>query len=296
MCCKCFSTVTDEKLLYFTSLYFNQDIPALRTWLISSVLLPEAPQAIHLISAVYHLISQKPTLNFKSGGSTNGLRLSTTNCKACVVDLVATALYTSINTILFWHLIWMHAKTSPESSIASIELTALWIKFFRNVAFHRFRFRSCSISAAWESLLESVQLELTESTDVRYMDPETLQKLTGLIVAHYTYLNPAIAAALEDFVCAKTSFLPSGGGIVFSLFILQFPLFPRQACIFCPAPGCNFRDTPGLLVHGRDNIAPNFDSFFRMMTREEVTALRVLAKEAQVKSEATAPLTFSAEV
>ena len=82
-----------------------------------------------------------------------------------------------------------------------------------------FHFPRYSIGAARKTtILESVQLELTEIPDVRRMDPETLQNLTEPTVAHYTSLNPATAAALDDFVPAKTSFLISGGSIILSLF------------------------------------------------------------------------------
>ena len=47
LCRKGFSTTKDESLLCLKSLYFNQDIPALRNCPVSSVFLPEAPQAIY---------------------------------------------------------------------------------------------------------------------------------------------------------------------------------------------------------------------------------------------------------
>ena len=61
LCRKGPSTSTDETLLCLTSLYFNQDIPALRNCPVSSDFLPEAPQAIYLGNGVYHLISRNPT-------------------------------------------------------------------------------------------------------------------------------------------------------------------------------------------------------------------------------------------
>ena len=42
LCRKGLSTTTDETLLCLTSLYFDQDIPALRNCPVSSVFLPEA--------------------------------------------------------------------------------------------------------------------------------------------------------------------------------------------------------------------------------------------------------------
>ena len=85
LCRKGFSTTTDETLLCLTSLYFNQDIAALRNCPVSSVLLPEAPQAIYLANGVYHLISRHPTIDVKNDSRSNGLSLSTIDCQACVL-------------------------------------------------------------------------------------------------------------------------------------------------------------------------------------------------------------------
>ena len=85
LCRKGFSTTTDETLLCLTSLYFNQDIPALRYCPVTSVLLPEAPQAIYLANGVYHLISRHPIIDIKNDSRSNGLSLSTIDCQACVL-------------------------------------------------------------------------------------------------------------------------------------------------------------------------------------------------------------------
>ena len=80
LCRKGFSTTTDETLLCLTSLYFHQDIPALRNCSVSSVFLPEAPQAIYLANGVYHLISRNPTMVIKNDSRTQGL-----NCQPLIV-------------------------------------------------------------------------------------------------------------------------------------------------------------------------------------------------------------------
>ena len=85
LCRKSFSTTTDETLPCLTSLYFNQDIPALRNCPVSSILLPEAPQAIYLANGVYHLISRNPTMDIKNDSRTHGLSLSTIDFQACVL-------------------------------------------------------------------------------------------------------------------------------------------------------------------------------------------------------------------
>ena len=84
LCRKGFSITTDGTLLCLTSLYFNQDIPALRNC-VSSILLSEAPQAIYLANGVYHLISRHPTIDVKNDSRSNRLSLSTIDCQACVL-------------------------------------------------------------------------------------------------------------------------------------------------------------------------------------------------------------------
>ena len=129
-------------------------------------------------------------------------------------------------------------KTTPEPYIATIKLAPPLNQVFQNVPFDRVNFPSYSIGAARKPIFQNVQLELTQTPDVRRMDPETLQKLTEPVVAHYTSLNPATAAALDNIVPAKTSLLISGGSIILSLFLflLNFPLFHRQASALCCAP------------------------------------------------------------
>ena len=128
------------------------------------------------------------------------------------------------------------------------------------------------------------------------MDPETLQKLTEPIVAHYTSLNPATKAALDNFVPAKTSFLIAGGSIILSFFlcILKFPLFHRQARAPCCAPRRFFKNKSGQFIQVTNDIQPDSDSSFLILTRDDITALRALAKEALMKTEAKEPFAYSA--
>ena len=297
LCRKGFSTKTDETLLCLTSLYFNQDIPALCNCPVSSVLLPEATQATYWANGVYHLISRYPTIDIKNDSRSNGLSLSTIDCQACVLrPSCESTLYINQGDLVLSP--DMDAcKTTPEPYIATIKLAPPLNQVFQNVPFDRLNFPSYSIGVARKSILESVQLELTEIPDVRRMDPETLQKLTEPIVAHYTSLNPATKAALDNFVPAETSFLIASGSIVLSLFlfILNFPLFYRQARALCCAPRRFFKNKSGQFIHVTNDIQPDSDSSFLILTRDEFTALRALAKEALLKTEANAPFTYSAE-
>ena len=72
-----------ETLLSLTSLYFNQDILALRKCAVTSILLLEAPQGIYLSNGVYHFFSQEPTKDLKSDFRTHGLSLPSIDCQAC---------------------------------------------------------------------------------------------------------------------------------------------------------------------------------------------------------------------
>ena len=237
-CRKGFSTTFDETLLCLTSLRLNQDKPALRKCSVSSVLLPEAPQAIYLANGVYHVSSRNPTMDIKNESRTHGLSLSTIDCQACVLrPSCESTIYNNQGDFVLSP--DMEAcKTTPEPYIATIKLAPPLNQVFQKVPIDRLHFPSDSSGAARKSILESLQWELTEIPDVRRMDPETLQKQTEQIVAHYTLLNPATAAALDSFVPAKTSFLIAGGSTVLSLFlfILNFPLFHRQAHALCCVP------------------------------------------------------------
>ena len=297
LCRKGFSTITDETLLCLTSLYFNQDIPALRNCPVSSVLLPKAPQATYLAKGVYHLISSYPTIDIKNESRSKGLSLFTIDCQACFLrQSCESTLYINQGDLVL-SLDMDACETTPEPYIATIILAPPLNQVFQNVPFDRRNFPSYSTGAARKSILESVQLELTENPDVRQMDPETLQKLTEPIVAHYTSLNPATEAALDKFVPAKTSFLIAGGSIVLSLFsfINNFPLFHRQARALCCAPSRFFKNKSGQFIHVTNGIEPDSDSSFLILTRDEFTALRALAKETLLKTEANAPFSYSAE-
>ena len=235
-------------------------------------------------------------MDIKNDSRTNGLSLSTIDCQACVLrpSCQSTIYINQGDLVLSPDL--DACKTTPEPYIATMKLAPTLNQVIQNVPFDWLNFPRYSVGAAMKSTLESVQLELTENPDVRRLDPETLQKLTETIVAHYTSLNPIIAAALDSFVQAKTSFLISGGSIVLSLFlfILNFPLFHRQACALCCAPRRFFKNKSGRFFHVTDDIDPDSDSFFLLITRKEFTALRAFAKEALLKTEANAPFTYSA--
>ena len=55
LCPRIFSTTSVETCLWFTLLFSEYSIPSLRTCLVDSVMLPEAPQASFLSVNLYHL-------------------------------------------------------------------------------------------------------------------------------------------------------------------------------------------------------------------------------------------------
>ena len=203
-------------------------------------------------------------MDIMNDSRTHGLSLSTIDCQACVVRPgCESTIYTNQGDLVL--LPDMDAcKTTQEPYIATIKLAPPLNQVFPNVPFDKLNLPSYSMGAARKSILESVQLELTEIPEVRRMDPESLQKQAEPIVAHYTSLNPATAAALDNFVPTKTSFLISGGSIALSLFlfILKFPFFHRQARVLCCAPRRFFKNKSGQFIHVTNDIKPDSDSSF----------------------------------
>ena len=139
-------------------------------------------------------------MDTKNDGRTNRLSLSTINCQAFVIrpSCESTTYINQRDLVLSTDM--DACKTTREPYIATIKLAPPLNQVFQNVPFDRLNFPSYSIGAARKSILESVQLELTEMPDVRRMDPETLQKLTVPLIAHYIFLSPATAVALDNFV------------------------------------------------------------------------------------------------
>ena len=216
LCCKGSSTTTDRTLLCLTSLYFNQHIPALQNCPISSVIPPEAPQAIYLANGFHQLILRNPTMDIKNHSRTQGLSLSTIDCQACVLGSSCASTFYINQGDLVLSLDIDACKKQPN--FATIKLAPSLNQIFQNVPLDRLNFQSYSIGAARKSVLESVPLKLYENPDIKRMNPETLQKLTDPIVAHYTSLTDATAAALDNSIWAKLPILISGGYILLSLF------------------------------------------------------------------------------
>ena len=79
------------------------------------------------------------------------------------------------------------------------------------------------------------------------------------------------------------------------MLILNFPLFHRQARALSCAPRRFFKNNSGLFIHVTNDNQSDSDSSFLILTPDEITALRAVAKEASLKTEANAPFAYSAE-
>ena len=111
-------------------------------------------------------------MDIKEESRTHGLGLSTIDYQACVHrPSCASATYIIRSDLVLSPDIDV-CKTTPEPYIALIKLASPLNQIFQNVPFDRLNFLSYSIGTARKSILESVQLELTEIPDVRRMDPE----------------------------------------------------------------------------------------------------------------------------
>ena len=92
--------------------------------------------------------------------------------KRATSGLVGKVQYTSIKAFLSCHLTWMHVRRPLNLIWLSLNWNPLWIKFFK-MSIDRLNFPDYSIGAARTSVLENVQLELTEIPDVTRRDLET---------------------------------------------------------------------------------------------------------------------------
>ena len=78
------------------------------------------------------------------------------------------------------------------------------------------------------------------------------------------------------------------------LFLLIFPIFHRQARALCCASRRFFKNMSGQLIHVTEDLKPHSQILF-ILNRDKFIALRALAEETLLKTEVTAPLTYSAE-
>ena len=204
------------------SLDFNQDIGALRNCPVSPYSPPEAAPAIYLTNSIYHLISCNPTMELTINSRTQGLSLSTIDLQACVLRPCCDTTTYIIQSDPVLSTDIDACKTTTELYITTTMLAPPLNQVFQKIPFEHLNFPSNSIGAARKLVIENAQMEMTKNLDVRRTDPGALQKLTEPEVAQHTSLNPATAAAFENFFPAKPCFLLSSRSIIFSLLFSPF--------------------------------------------------------------------------
>ena len=142
-------------------------------------------------------------MDIKNDSRTRRLRLYTIDCQTCVLrPSCASTIYNNPGDLVLSP-DKDACKTTPEAYIVTIQLAPPLNQVFQNVPFDRLDFSSYSIGAARKSIIENVQLQLSEIPNVTKINLEILLKLTESIVAHYTSFNPATPAALGNFIQAK---------------------------------------------------------------------------------------------
>ena len=158
LCCKGFSTTTDETLLCLTSLFYGYSIPALCNCSVDSVLMPAAPQASNLADGIYPVISCTARLQVKN--DTVGLPVPTLPCQACFIRPSCSSTLTFIFGDLVLTPDMDFCETRPEPFAASVKLTPSLAAFFNTLLPASADSNVHLFGEARSEIISSVQLEL----------------------------------------------------------------------------------------------------------------------------------------
>ena len=123
LCCKGFSTTTDDILICLASLTYNYDVPSVRNCKVDSILLPDAPQSFYLADGMYHVVSRHPALPIKNDSRSAGFTISTLTCQAFIVRPSCSSTLSFIQGDLVLTPDTDFCETHPLPLIASIQLT-----------------------------------------------------------------------------------------------------------------------------------------------------------------------------
>ena len=212
-------------------------------------------------------------------------------------DRVIKVPFTLIQAILSCHLKWMHVIRPQNRTSQQSNWHQLWTKFSKNpIQLTHFSqvFNRCSTEInSWERKI-GTDRKFKRKTNGSWNFTKT--DWTNCCTLHFS--QSCNSSCTRKYVPAKASFIISGGSIVLSffLFILNFPLFHRQARALCWSPRRFFKKkSDQQFIHVMDDIGPDSDTSFLNINREEFPALRALAKEALLKTEANAPFIYSTE-
>ena len=285
LCRKGFSTTTDETLLCLTSLFYEYRIPALRNYLVDSVLLPEAPQASYLADGLYNVISCTARLQVKN--DTDGLlvSMSTVQGQACPFRPSCSSTLTFNHGNLVLTPDRDFSETRPEPFVASVKLTPSLAAVFNTLPPASADLNVFSFGEARREIVSSVQLELAASPHMKSMTNEDLRTVTQPLSHYYTTMSP-----LADHMPMRTAFSLVCVSMTRSClsFIISFALFRRQWQRFFKHPKRFFRRTHGRFLH----IVPNLNdddndvtTAFLYMTDAEFLAIKGLVREVLAQSD-----------
>ena len=127
---------------------------------------------------MYHVVSRHPALRMKNDSRSAGFTISTLFCQACIFrpSCSSTLSFNQGDLVLLPDMDFCETHSLPL--IVSIQLTPSLDQVFKHVPSASSHFQVYSVAEARQSVLNSVQMELSEITDVKRMSPEALDQLT----------------------------------------------------------------------------------------------------------------------
>ena len=137
---------------------FYYAIPALRNCAATSVLLPDAPQALFLAEGLYHVISREPLLHIKNASDIHSVSVSMIPCQACILRPSCRKILTLNQGDLFLEPDMDYCSTSPEPFFATIELIPSLEQVFKHVPQSNHVFHAYSLGEARHFVLNNVRI------------------------------------------------------------------------------------------------------------------------------------------
>ena len=192
-------------LLCLTSLFYKFSVPALRNCPVESVFLPNAPQAFHLADDLYHVISRERPFPMMTDTDSQGSRMSTIDCQACVIRPSCSSKLTLKHGNLVFNPDMDYCETLPEAVVARVQLAPSLQKIFESLPPASAEFNIYSQCEVRKSVLTSVRMQLAELPEVHSMDLDKLKEVVEPISHYYTSILTATIKALEGYMQTKSA-------------------------------------------------------------------------------------------
>ena len=122
LCCKIYSSATDDILTCQISPMFDYAIPLFSKFPGTSVFLPDATQSFHLVEGIYHIIHREPFLITKNASDLHGVSVSMIPCQVCNLCHSCQSTITLNQGDLVLEPDMDYCSKSPENIFAIIEL------------------------------------------------------------------------------------------------------------------------------------------------------------------------------